>query len=123
MVQEHAMGLTFVDGKVIGPDGDEREVRFLVDSGASYTLLPQEVWQQLQLKPKRTVSFVLADGTTIERDVSECQIEFAGQQAHTPVILGENGDEALLGIITLEILGFVLDPFKRTLQAMKMRLS
>jgi hypothetical protein len=39
---------------------------------------------------------------------------------HSPVILGEGDDEALLGMVTLEILGFVLNPFKRTLQPMRM---
>jgi hypothetical protein len=39
------------------------------------------------------------------------------------VILGEPGDEPLLGVITLEVLGLVLDPFKRTLQAMHLRLG
>jgi hypothetical protein len=35
------------------------------------------------------------------------------------VILGEPGDEPLLGVITLEELGLVLNPFNRTLQPMK----
>jgi hypothetical protein len=39
------------------------------------------------------------------------------------VILGEEGNEALLGTITLEILGLVLDPFKRSLQPMRMMLA
>lgn len=43
-------------------------------------------------------------------------------EAHTPVILGEEGDEALLGAVTLEILGLVFNPFKRTLQPIKMLL-
>jgi hypothetical protein len=37
--------------------------------------------------------------------------------------LGIEGDEALLGTVTLETLGLVLDPLQRTLQAMKMRLG
>jgi hypothetical protein len=41
----------------------------------------------------------------------------------TPVILGEPGDEALLGAITLEILGFVLNPFNRSLQPMRIMLA
>jgi hypothetical protein len=32
------------------------------------------------------------------------------------VILGEPGDDALLGAVTLEVLGLVLNPFSRTLQ-------
>jgi clan AA aspartic protease len=116
------MGLTFIDG-VVSNNGKSRHVKFLVDSGASYSLLPAKVWKELKLKPKRTATFTLADGTTIERSISECHIALAGEEGHTPVILGEPGDEALLGVVTLEILGLVLDPFKRTLQAMKMRLG
>lgn len=117
------MGLTFVDGMVKGPTGKRRKVRFLVDSGASYSLLPLRVWKGLGLKPKRTLEFSLADGTLIRRSVSECHITMAGVDGHTPVILGETGDEPLLGAVTLENLGLVLDPFKRTLQAMQLRLA
>jgi hypothetical protein len=38
------------------------------------------------------------------------------------VILGEPGDEPLLGVVTLEILGIVLHPFKRTLEPRRMLL-
>jgi hypothetical protein len=38
------------------------------------------------------------------------------------VILGEAGDEALLGAVTLEILGLMLNPFDRTLTPMRMLL-
>jgi len=124
VTQENAMGLTFIEGTVTGPTGEQRGVSFLVDSGASYSLLPQEIWQALQLKPKRIVAFTLADGARVERAASECHIALAGQEGHTPVILGEPGDEhALLGAVTLEILGLVLDPFKRTLRAMQFHLA
>ena len=42
---------------------------------------------------------------------------------HTPVILGEAGDEALLGAVTLEIFGLVLHPFSRTLEPMRAMLA
>jgi predicted aspartyl protease len=88
----------------------------LVDSGALYTLLPEKDWKTLGLKPKRRMTFTLADGTQVQRDVSECHITLRQGDGHTPVILGEPGDDALLGAVTLEILGLVLDPFKRQLQ-------
>lgn len=113
------MGLTHVEGTASGPDGKQATVRFLVDSGASYTLLPRDVWSRIGLAPKRRMSFVLADGTTIERQVSECHLQLPQGDGHTPVILGEPGDEALLGVVTLEILGLVLHPFTRTLQPMR----
>ena len=117
------MGLTYIDGKVKGVNEVEKSINFLVDSGASYTLLDKETWESLELKPKKILTFPLADGTKIERAVSECQIEILGDEFHTPVILGEEGDEPLLGAVTLEILGVVLNPFNRTLQPMRMMLA
>lgn len=117
------MGLIYIEGIVAGTTGKQAPVRFLVDSGASYSLLPQIVWQAIELSPKRSVVFTLADGATIERQVSECYITLPQGEAHTPVILGEPGDEALLGVVTLEILGLVLNPFNRTLQPMRMLLA
>jgi len=117
------MGLTYIEGLLTGPTGKQAKVRFLVDSGATYTLVPADEWRLLELKPKRTVVFSLADGTPIERGVSECHISLPEGEGHTPVILGEPGDEALLGAITLEELGLVLNPFTRKLQPMRMMLA
>ena len=117
------MGITYIDGQVRGPTGKQEAVRFLIDSGATYSLLPQAAWQAIELKSRRTMTFTLADGTTIDRDVSEAYLVLPQGEAHTPVILGEAGDEALLGVVTLEILGLVLNPFNRTLQPMRMMLA
>ncbi len=119
------MGISYVQGTVRGPTGTEASVRFLIDSGATYSLLPEPVWHAIGLAPQREVDFVLADGTTIRRAVSECQLALPQPQSegHTPVVLGEPGDaEALLGVVTLEILGLVFDPFRRRLQPMRMLL-
>ncbi|MBM4162662.1 MAG: aspartyl protease [Ignavibacteria bacterium] len=117
------MGLTFVEGVVEGPTGKERSVRFLVDSGATYTLLGQDHWKLIELTPQRVMDFTLADGTVIKRGVSECLLTLSQGKAHTPVILGEEDDESLLGMVTLEILGLKLDPFRRTLEPMRMMLA
>jgi len=117
------MGITYVEGVVTGPSGKQATVRFLVDSGATYTLLSYDDWRLIDLSPKRTLTFALADGTTVERKVSECHIQLPQGEGHTPVILGEPDDTALLGVVTLEILGLVLNPFNRTLQPMRMLLA
>ena len=112
------MGLTYVEGTVTGKGKKKASVKFLVDSGASYSLLPEKDWKAIGLKKKRTMTFTLADGTEVRRGVSECHLAIPQGDGHTPVILGEPGDDALLGAVTLEILGLVLDPFKRTLHVM-----
>jgi len=113
------MGVTYVRGTVTGPSGKKSKVRFLVDSGAAYTLLPEKAWKAIGLKPKRSQTFSLPDGTEVERQISECHIALPLGEGHTPVILGESRDEALLGVVTLEELGLVLNPFDRTLQPMR----
>ena len=116
------MGITYIEGVATGPTGKQVAVRFLVDSGVTYTLLAEKDWQKIELQPKRSVTFALADGSTVERQVSECYLSLPQGEGHTPVILGQPGDEPLLGTVTLEILGLVLNPFQRTLQPMRMLL-
>ena len=117
------MGATYVEAMLRGPSGREASVQFLVDSGATYSLVPFEVWKDLELVPSRTVTTVLADGTTVERDVSECEFITELGRAHSPVFLGEVGDRALFGTVTLEVLGLVLNPFTRSLHPMRMLLA
>lgn len=119
------MGLTYVDGRVRVPGTRQkaRRVRFLVDSGAVYSVLRRADWRALGLKPERELEFVLADGTTLTRGVSECTFEIQGHRATSPVVLGETEDEALLGAVTLETLALMLNPLNRTLQPMRMVLA
>jgi predicted aspartyl protease len=118
-----AMGMTHVDMDVSRVGGPGTTVRFLVDSGAAYSVLPWDVWHGLGLQPSRVMDFVLADGTAIRREVSHCFFTYEGITAPSPVVLGEPGDAALLGTVTLETMGFVLDPFGRTLRPMRARLA
>ena len=119
------MGLTYVEGRLRAPGRRQRprRVRFLVDSGAVYSVLRQRDWRALGLTPERELEFVLADGTTLTRGVSECTFELEGRRATSPVVLGETEDEALLGAVTLETLGLILNPLSRTLQPMRMVLA
>src|SRR5215470_9568033 len=56
------VGISYVEGTVRGPTGTEASVRFLIDSGATYSLLPEPVWRAIGLRPNREMDFVLADG-------------------------------------------------------------
>jgi clan AA aspartic protease len=115
------MGLTQVVGRVKRPDGrgTALRVRFLVDTGAVYTVLPARVCRTLRLRPNSTAEFGLADGTTIARDVSEARFDIAGRIATSPVILGEADDAPLLGAVTLETLGLMVNPLTREVIPMR----
>ena len=90
------MGLTYIEGRLRAPGRRLRRVRFLVDSGAVYSVLSRSDWRALGLEPEREVEFVLADGTALTRGVSECTFEVEGCRATSPVVLGETEAEALL---------------------------
>jgi len=115
-----ATGLIYVDAVVKNEEGRAVSVRLLVDSGVTYTVLRRDVWEQLELRPLGEMEFILADGTAIRRAVSEAIIELPGYgERHSPVVLGESEDENLLGVVTLEIFGLMLDPFKRVLRPIR----
>jgi predicted aspartyl protease len=116
------MGLLSVEVVVRGRGGRVRSVEMLVDSGAAWSCLPERVWKAIGLRATRTCQFSLADTSQISRKVSGCWFSYQGIEAPSPVILGEGDDVALLGVVTLESLGLVLNPLRRTLQPMKLLL-
>ena len=115
------MGLTYIRATVANPVRPRRiaRLRFLVDSGAHYSLVPASVLHRLGIKPTRTESFILADGTEAQRSLGEALFRLNGKQGTSPVIFGEKDDGILLGSVSLEVLGFTLDPFKRELRPMR----
>ncbi|MBM4257523.1 MAG: aspartyl protease [Deltaproteobacteria bacterium] len=119
------MGLTYIRAKIQRPDGKGRPqtTRFFVDTGAVYTVLPTALWTALKLKPERFLEFSLADGTTITRGVSECRFTIEGFSATSPVVLGETEDAPLLGAVTLETLGLMINPLSRELLPMRLLLA
>jgi len=113
------VGLVYVD-ETVKHGGVSVKARFLLDSSVAYTVLAKSVWGKLGLKPLGEMEFVLADGTVIKRSISEAAIVLPGYgERHTPVVLGAEEDENLLGIVTLEIFGLILDPFKRELRPIR----
>jgi predicted aspartyl protease len=113
------LGLVYVAG-IVKHRGKEVRVNFLVDSGATYTVLTERVWRELGLEPIGDMEFILVDGAIVRRRISEALLELPGYgERHTPVVLGESEDENLLGMVTLKIFGLILDPFKRELRPIR----
>lgn len=108
--------------EVANPAAPERReaVEFLVDSGAVYSFVPRPVLDRLGIRPHSRQRFRLADGSTIDRDRGDALFFYAGQRGAAPVIFGEPGDATLLGAVSLEALGFVLDAIRRDLLPLPM---
>lgn len=118
------MGITLIRAKIKNPQKPQREKEeeFLVDSGAIYSVVPAKTLKSLGLSPQREQEFTLADGTKVKRKIGYALFELNGQQAPSPVIFGKRGDSTLIGAVTLEAMGLMLDPFKRKLRPMRLLL-
>jgi clan AA aspartic protease len=119
------MGLTYITVTVINParPGKKVKTRFLVDSGATYTVAPKGILQRLGIKPHGSRTFTLADGTKFTRKIGDAVFSIDGERAASPVIFGEKGDSSLFGTVSLGALGFVLDPIRRELRRLPMLLG
>ena len=91
------------------------ELTALADTGATLTVVPGTVLQQLGIQRLRRVSLVLADGRRIERDAGDALIGFNGDAVPARVIFGEPDDPVRLGLTVLEQLGLAVDPVQRRL--------
>jgi clan AA aspartic protease len=119
------MGLTFIDVIIANP-GKPRKTRklsLLVDSGAIYSVVPGHVLRQLGVKAHSSKTFTLADGSGINRKIGDAIFKLDGYQGASPVIFGKKGDSALLGTVSLEALGLLLDPIRRELRPLPMVLG
>ena len=118
------MGVTFIEVEVAHPakPGKREKVELLVDSGAQFSIIPFDTVKRLGIKPYDSESLFLANGEKIERKVASAEFFYMGKRGPSKIIIGEPGDSALMGVVTLESLGFALDPIRRELKPMKMLL-
>lgn len=118
------MGLTHVDVEIGNPAVFDRRVRLrmLVDSGAAYSVVDTATLENLGILPTGERSFILADGTEITRRIGVATFHFRGQHGGSTVIFGEPGDVLILGVVTLEELGLLLDPMRREIRPMPLTL-
>ncbi len=118
------MGITSISATITDLSGTRKTTgNFLVDTGASYTVLPKSMADKLKLKPERSQEFSLADGSTVKRSLGSAVVKIDGKQAATTVVLGKKDDSPLLGAVTLEGMGLMVDPFNRKLREMKLMLG
>ena len=119
------MGLTHVRARIANPARPAKSVslRLLVDSGAVYSVVPARILRRLGIRSHSSRTFLLADGSEITRAVGDATFLIDAQRAASPVIFGEDDDVALLGTVSLESLGLILDPMKRVLRPLPMVLG
>jgi len=87
----------------------------LVDTGATYTALPESLLDGLGIERQETRRFRIADNRAVEYEMGETRIRLEGNEFTAPVIFAPDEAMPLAGMTTLEILGLGVDPVEQKL--------
>jgi predicted aspartyl protease len=110
------MGTFSVTVDVGDPGGTRfQPVEALVDTGATYTVLPGSVLRDLGVAPHRTSTFELADGSRHEWHMGLTWVRWQDKREMTLVVFGEDDMQPILGAVTLEEFLVAPDPIRKTL--------
>ncbi len=111
------MGVIYASAIVRNAGEPERswEGVFLVDSGATDSLVPRPHLEAIGLKPRGRRIYVMADGSEIGMDVTTAEVEIMGEIVGTTIVYGEADVEPLLGVTVLESAGIAIDPRNQSL--------
>jgi clan AA aspartic protease len=90
-------------------------VRMLVDTGATFSVIPEALARAVGIKRlRRSVTIALADGRRVKLDAGTAIFRIGEREAPATILVGDVA-EPILGVETLEALGLTVDPRRRRL--------
>ena len=112
------MGLVYTDTEVFNIKGDiDSYVKsFLVDTGATDTVISSDELEKIGIIRERKQNYELADGQVVSYDVGFAIIKVEGIKVAANVVFGDKGIEPLLGVTVLETAGLMVDPTQKVLR-------
>ena len=93
------MGAVHVTVTIRNPADPERtwDGLFLVDTGATDSMVPRPCLEAIGLQPRGQRTYELADGSELSLDITIAEIEFMGEITGGVIIYGEPDIEAAAG--------------------------
>ena len=87
----------------------------MVDTGSTYTSLPESMLEDLGIEREETDVFEMADNRLVEYDLGDIRLRLEGREHYVPVIFAPDNATPLVGAVTLEILRLGIDPVAENL--------
>lgn len=87
----------------------QKELAFLVDTGATRAWIPQQIARELGIKKVGTISLELADGNVKKFSYGMCVFAFNGEIVAGNVIIGPPDIEPIVGTHVLQDFRLVID--------------
>jgi predicted aspartyl protease len=110
------MGHIFTDLVVKGAKGERELKEVLIDTGATYTVLPEAVLEEIGAwGPVSEIDVELGDGRKVKARSYGVRVRIKDAEAPAICIAFE-GAQTVIGVETLESAGLKLDPTKGTLE-------
>ena len=119
------MGITFAKADISNPrrPSQKIELEFLIDTGLIYSVIPSRIARKFGLTKLDREDFTLADGTHHRYDVGEAFFELGNRRGTSKVVFGPLASTPLLGALTLESLGLMVNPVTREVSPMRLFLA
>ncbi len=104
------VGTFYADFTLLSRDRSRsRTLNGLVDTGASYTMVPASVLEELGVQREAVEAFILADGSRREMSIGLVTMELDGRRRSVYAIFGAEGVKILLGAMALEAFALAAD--------------
>ena len=105
------MGVVNAEVTVSNPADRSRSWRgsFMVDTGATDSLVPRRHLEVIGIEPESRRAYVLANGDKVDIDVAVARIELMGEMVGGTVFFGDDDAKPLLGVTALESLGIEVE--------------
>ena len=118
------MGYTKVRVKISNPNEPSkyREKELLVDTGAVYTVVNARDLREVGIGIIDKMDFYSINNQKLTREVGVSIVEVMGRRWLTNIIFGEEGDNEVLGVTTLEQLGLQVDPVSKEIKPLPLYL-
>lgn len=93
----------------------QKEISFLVDTGATRAWISQEVADELEIESVGMFPLELADGSIKELPYGFCLFDFGGETIAGNVVIGPSGCEPLAGTHVLQDFRVIIDMERHTI--------
>lgn len=106
------MGLTYVKVTVINPVNPslKEDVELIADTGSVLPWIPRKTLERIGIKPEGKKVFKTIEGKSVERETSFARIKYKESETVVEVVMAEEGDIAVLGVVALESMGYRVNP-------------
>ncbi len=103
------MGHVFVKARFVGDRGD-KIADALIDTGATYTVIPRRLAEEIGAPRTGIYAEVKTANGVVKLELTHVVLEMEGTRALEAVLVSDSLEIPLIGVRTLEGLGFRVDP-------------